>query len=87
MVWNFAKKFFLRKFQKVLSNSEDLKIKNWLIEETNNEDEENDENEIGNNSIEQVNIIKIFDNSIINWINEVKANKLKKNYFLKFLFL
>lgn len=34
----------------MLSNSEDLKIKNWLIEETNNEDDNFDEN----NSIEQV---------------------------------
>lgn len=30
----------LFEFQKVLSNSEDLKIKNWLIEETNNEETE-----------------------------------------------
>lgn len=33
------------KIKKVLSNSEDLKIKNWMIEETNHEEDENYDNE------------------------------------------
>lgn len=39
--------YFNREFnlQKVLSNSEDIKIKNWLIEEAHNEEEEKDLNE------------------------------------------
>lgn len=52
--------FFFSNFQKVLSNSEDLKMKNWLIEETNNEDSE----EI-NNSTEQVCIVFALSQQIL----------------------
>lgn len=42
------------KIKKVLSNSEDLKIKNWLIEETNHEEDEEEEENYDNEHGEQV---------------------------------
>ena len=42
----FISLFYLIILQKVLSNSEDLKIKNWLIEETNNEEMEDNMDQV-----------------------------------------